>query len=64
MELKNTYTGDYITLYGADESTVKNLGTQYEKIKDAYRLFVPNTKAATELIVKRKNGRCFPCGYR
>lgn len=52
LELKNTYTGDYITLYGADESTVKNLGTQYEKIKDAYRLFVPNTKAATELIVK------------
>lgn len=52
LELKNAYTGDYITLYGTDESTVKNLGTQYEKIKDAYRLFVPNTKAATELIVK------------
>lgn len=52
LELKNTYTGDYITLYGANEDTVKELGTQYEKIKDAYRLFVPNTKAATELIVK------------
>lgn len=52
LELKNTYTGDYITLYGIDESTVKELGTEYEKIKDAYRLFVPNTKAATELIVK------------
>lgn len=52
LELKNTYTGDYITLYGTDENTVKELGTQYEKIKDAYRLFVPNTKAATELIVK------------
>lgn len=52
LELKNTYTGDYITLYGANENTVKELGTQYEKIKDAYRLFVPNTKAATELIVK------------
>lgn len=52
LELKNTYTGDYITLYGTDESTVKELGTQYEKIKDAYRLFVPNTKSATELIVK------------
>lgn len=52
LELKNTYTGDYITLYGANEDTVKELGTQYEKIKDAYRLFVPNTKSATELIVK------------
>lgn len=52
LELKNTYTGDYITLYGTDENTVKELGTQYEKIKDAYRLFVPNTKSATELIVK------------
>lgn len=51
LELKNTYTGDYITLYGTDENTVKELGTQYEKIKDAYRLFVPNTKSATELIV-------------
>lgn len=51
LELKNTYTGDYITLYGANEDTVKELGTQYEKIKDAYRLFVPNTKSATELIV-------------
>ena len=37
LELKNTYTGDYITLYGANEDTVKELGTQYEKIKDAYR---------------------------
>lgn len=52
LELKNTYTGDYITLYGANEDTVKELGTQYEKIKDAYRLFVPNTKSATDLIVK------------
>lgn len=55
LELKNAYTGDYITLYGANEETVKELGTQYEKIKDAYRLFVPNTKAATELIVKNSH---------
>lgn len=52
LELKNAYTGDYITLYGVNEDMVKKLGTQYEKIKDAYRLFVPNTKSATELIVK------------
>lgn len=52
LTLKNTYTGDYITLYGADEAVVNKLGVKYEKIKDAYRLFVPNTKAATDLIVK------------
>ena len=51
-ELKNAYTGDYITLYGASEDDVKSLGTEYEQIKDAYRLFVPNTRAATELIMK------------
>lgn len=52
LELKNTYTGDYITLYNASESDISKLNVKYEKIKDAYRLFVPNTKAATELIVK------------
>ncbi len=52
LTLKNTYTGDYITLYGADEAVVTRLGVKYEKIKEAYRLFVPDTKAATDLIVK------------
>ena len=52
LELKNQYTGDYITLYGVTEETVRALGQSYEPIRDAYRLFVPNTAAATELIVK------------
>lgn len=52
LELKNAYTGDYITIYGASEDEIKILGTEYEAIKDAYRLFVPNTRAATELIIK------------
>ena len=52
LELKNTYTGDYITIYGASEYEIKLLGTEYEAIRDAYRLFVPNTRAATELIIK------------
>lgn len=51
-ELKNAYVGDYITLYGVDESAVKLLGSDYEKIRDAYRLSVPDTKTATELILK------------
>lgn len=52
LELKNAYSGDFITIYGIDEATVKLLATDYVQIKDAYRLSVPNTKAATELILR------------
>ncbi len=52
LELKNAYTGDYITLYGANEKEIAALGLEYEAIRDAFRLTVPNTKAATELILK------------
>ena len=52
LELKNAYTGDFITLYGVGEDAVKSLGVPYEPIRDAYRLSVPNTAKATELIVK------------
>ncbi len=52
LELKNAFTGDYITLYGASEEVAKQLCVKYEAVRDAYRLYVPNTKAATELIIK------------
>lgn len=52
LELKNKYTGDYITIYGEREENIKALGAEYEKIKDAYRISVPNTRASTELIIK------------
>ncbi len=52
LTLKNTYTGDFITLYGAKEDTVKALGCPYEAIRDAYRVAVPNTAAAAKLIVQ------------
>lgn len=52
LELKNTYTKDCITLYGVDEATVKGLGVEYETIRDAFRIFVPNTAKATELIMR------------
>lgn len=51
LELKNAYTGDYITLYRASEAVVKNLGVPYEAIRDALRLSIPNTAKATELII-------------
>lgn len=52
LTLKNTYTGDYITLYGATDEHIETLGLKHERIRDAYRLFVADTKQATELIVK------------
>ncbi len=55
LELKNTYTGDFITLYGVDEETVRGLGVEYEPIRDAFRLSVPNTAKATELIINNSH---------
>lgn len=52
LTLKNTYTGDFITLYGVEEAKVKLLGAPYERIRDACRVSVSNTAAATELILK------------
>lgn len=52
LELKNKYTGDFITVYGADEAKIRALGLNYTVIRDAVRVSVPDTKAATELIVK------------
>ena len=52
LQLKNTYTGDFITLYGVEESQVKNLNLAYEAIRDAYRVAVPDTAAATKLILE------------
>lgn len=52
LELKNMYTGDFITVYGADEEDVKRLGMPYEKMRDFCRIMVENTGAARDLIVK------------
>ena len=52
LMLKNTYTGDYITLYSQSEAQVQKLGVPYEPIRDAFRVSVPNTATATELILE------------
>ena len=52
LTLKNTYTGDYITIYGQKEGDIQKLGAPYEPIRDAYRVSVSNTAAARELIMK------------
>lgn len=52
LELKNAHTGDFVTLYGVTEEQAKQLGYPCEALRDAYRIAVPNTAAATELIIK------------
>ncbi len=51
LELKNRFTGDFITLYNAKEDDVKGLGFDYTATKDGFRISVPSTAEATRLIV-------------
>ena len=51
LELKNRYTGDYVTIYGVREEQILPLGIEYTPLRDAYRLKLPSTAAATALIV-------------
>ena len=51
-QLKNAFTGDYITVYGVSEEDIKSLEKPYVKLKNAIRLTVSDTAEATELIVK------------
>ena len=52
LELKNQYTGDYISIYGTTEQSIKKLELAYKKIPNGFRLSVPDTKTATDLIIK------------
>lgn len=51
LELKNAWTGDHITLYNVSAGEVARLGLPAEELRDAFRITVPNTAAATELIL-------------
>ena len=53
LMLKNAYTGDFITLYGASEEEVRSLNRPFTRLRDAYRIAVSDTAAATELILRR-----------
>lgn len=52
LDLKNKYTGDYITLYNISEDQIKTLKLPYEKIRDAYKISVKNTNVAKKLVLK------------
>lgn len=51
LALKNKYTSDFVTLYGADENKISALSVPYEKAHGAIKLSVPNTSEATKLII-------------
>lgn len=52
LELKNKYTGDFITLYNANIEDVKKLNLPYEVVKDGIiRIEIKNTEAAKNLII-------------
>ena len=51
LQLKNTYTGDFITIYEIEEEQARLLEKPYEQIRDAFRISVSNTAEATELIL-------------
>ena len=52
LELKNKYTGDFITVYGLEEKSVEALGVKYESVAGAFRISVKDSAEATALIVK------------
>lgn len=51
-ELKNTYTRDYITLYGVKETDVLPLSRPYSLLRDGIRIELENTEEATRLILE------------
>ena len=52
IELKNAYANDRISLYGVCEEKAVQLGLPITRIAGGIALSVPDTKAATELILK------------
>lgn len=52
LELKNAYTGDFITLYNVTKEQASVLGKPCEILRGACRVAVKNTEEATSLIVK------------
>ncbi len=54
VELKNTYTGDFVSFYGKTEDELAPIGKPLEKIAGGFRVELKDTAEATELI------RAFP----
>lgn len=53
-ELKNRYVKDYLSIYGVSEEQVKTLGREYKKIRNGYRLLIPDTSVAADMIAANR----------
>ncbi len=53
-DLKNNYTGDFITLYGVQEADVAKLKYTYQPVKGGFRIAVQSTDEAADLVVKNR----------
>lgn len=52
LQLKNTYTGDFISIYGLPEDKIKTLNKPYIAINGGYKIKVKNTAEATKMIAE------------
>ncbi|HBF15850.1 MAG TPA: ABC transporter [Clostridiales bacterium] len=52
LDLKNRYTGDFITFYGLTDEQIAGLNRPCERLRDAVRVGVTDTAAATEWILR------------
>lgn len=52
LELKNKFTGDFITFYKANKESLSKMGYPVTEIADVCKIAVPNTAAATKLILE------------
>lgn len=50
LDLKNKYTGDFLTLYNVNEEEIKQLNLKYTKIHNGFKIEIPNISFATKLI--------------
>lgn len=51
LELKNKYTGDFITVYNPDIKGFEALSLSYQKVRDGIRIEVKDTEEARDLIL-------------
>lgn len=52
LDLKNRYTGDFITFYGLTDGQIAGLGRPFERLRDAVRVGVTDTAEATGWILR------------
>lgn len=53
-DLKDNYTGDFITLYGVKEEEIAPLNCPYQPVRGGFRIAVQNTDEAAELVVTNR----------